>query len=215
MQIVTSNGPYPISATHIISTLPLHSLSSLVPSLSIPPLPYSTVHVLNLLFPETSTPLHPPGFGYLVPRPSTDYPSEGSTTPEQAILGTIFDSSISQTQSKFTQMTLMLGGPYQLSPTSLASFSLSSILQTLRTQLSLRRPLPDPILHRLTTHKSCIPTYPVNHLQRMVQFRDELTKMGGWLDVAGAGTGEGVGVGDCVESGRKAALRISMRTDGH
>jgi len=85
-----------LRATHIISALPLPVLDSILQTpvgvaasthttaiantTSLPHLranPHASVTVLNLVFRNPSgaetTPLHPPGFGYLVPRPEHGY----------------------------------------------------------------------------------------------------------------------------------------------
>jgi oxygen-dependent protoporphyrinogen oxidase len=93
-----------LRATHIISALPLPVLDSILQTpvgvaasthttaitnaTSLPHLranPHSSVTVLNLVFRNPSgaetTPLHPPGFGYLVPRPEHGYASTPGQGP--------------------------------------------------------------------------------------------------------------------------------------
>ncbi|KAF8645531.1 hypothetical protein AX16_007756 [Volvariella volvacea WC 439] len=140
-----------ITATHIVSTIAPPVLSRLLPSSSsssqesslpaIPHLtanPYSTVTVINLIFPCSPDKIHPPGFGYLVPRPPGDYPSLSSSPAllsplareeknavaasselgtSIGVLGTVFDSCSLSSQdepsgAKVTKLTLMTGGPY-------------------------------------------------------------------------------------------------------
>ena len=158
-----------LKATHVISALPLPVLDSILqpptptaagaaprtdkPSLPLPHLrenPHSSVTVLNLVFPNnppnssttaepTTTPLHPPGFGYLIPRPEHGYDGSLASEPqpgrergeeepepvaelELGLLGVVFDSASLPEQdhdgenhadaAKFTKLTAMLGGPY-------------------------------------------------------------------------------------------------------
>jgi oxygen-dependent protoporphyrinogen oxidase len=202
--------------THIVSALPLPTFHRITQPNS--PYPYpesqniiphltanssSTVHVLNLIFPCPPCEVHPPGFGYLIPRPQEGYPSE-SSDEQPGILGVVFDScSTSQqdepgnntspeewyTQGSHTKITVMLGGPYPLyippsvpttSPpqTSLPTplpHSIQIILNHISQHLS-RRTLPKPIYYRLWRNESCIPTYEVGHLERMREMRGVLRK---------------------------------------
>ena len=169
-----------LKATHVISALPLPVLDSILQpqeaaaggasstqKSSLPHLranPHSSVTVMNLVFPydppsstggestTVMTPLHPPGFGYLIPRPEHGY--EGSLAssepqpgreeeendeepgpePEVGLLGVVFDTASLPDQdyggendadaAKFTKLTAMLGGPY-LSAHECSSSSLS------------------------------------------------------------------------------------------
>ncbi|KIO31449.1 hypothetical protein M407DRAFT_67972 [Tulasnella calospora MUT 4182] len=162
-----------LNASHVISTLPLPSLYNIVSSSSaykttpLPQLlsnPHTSVQVLNLVFPPSPTPIHPPGFGFLVPRPRNDYPSTAIAEPRpthrnmapilgesvlatgqtppllQNVLGTAFDSAIDATHDHKTQptiMTMMLGGPFPLfQPSNASSTSTSTESSTSSQQLS-------------------------------------------------------------------------------
>ncbi|KAF5357077.1 hypothetical protein D9756_006549 [Leucocoprinus leucothites] len=263
--------------THIVSTLPLptfHRITqpqnttspssyptsqNITTSLSsIPHLttnPSSTVHVLNLIFPVPPCEIHPPGFGYLIPRPKEGYPSQASDA-QPGILGVVFDSCSASlqdsdekgvqmqpeewyTKGSHTKITVMLGGPYPLyippstpsSPpftTTTTSLPLNHtytptptpipiphpiqiILNHLSTHLS-RPSLPSPIYYRLWRNTNCIPTYAINHLDRMREMQSVLRRdvsEGGWggrVEVVGAGVG-GVSVPDCILAGRNAGLQ--------
>ncbi|KAF8899235.1 hypothetical protein BD779DRAFT_1690697 [Infundibulicybe gibba] len=161
--------------------------------------PISPITVVNLVFTQAPSEIHPPGFGYLVPRPAHDY-SGGL-----GILGTVFDSSSLHEQDSpgITKLTVMLGGPYPLSPQPL---SLPTILEHLQTHL--QRPLPSPAAWRVHRNERCIPTLMPGHLERIRDMKSVLSSSmneGGWgnqLEVIGAGVG-GVSVGDCVEAGKR------------
>ncbi|KIJ61592.1 hypothetical protein HYDPIDRAFT_169616 [Hydnomerulius pinastri MD-312] len=212
---ITTSSRETLTPTHVVSTLPLYRLrKALPPSTPLPHLTsntYSSVTVVNLVFPSpppSSPPLHPAGFGYLVPRPVEGYSATGP-----GILGCVFDSSSTASQDVFhgdqgiTKMTLMLGGPYSspsqpsAPPPSTPSINIPSLLTTVSHQLD--RPLPDPVLVKTHTNAQCIPLFSVGHLQRMEELRAVLAgePWGGRMEVVGAGVG-GVSVGDCVEAGR-------------
>jgi protoporphyrinogen/coproporphyrinogen III oxidase len=161
---------------------------------------------MNLVFPSSSsgTPLHPPGFGYLIPRPSSGY-----DTNDPGILGTVFDSSALSAQDTggLTKVTVMLGGPHLTTP---SHTSLPVIMKHLASHLG--HVLPEPLLVRSHSHTSCIPTFSVGHLERMDELRTAL-KGAPWvgrLEIIGAGIG-GVSVGDCVEAGKRVGRRWTER----
>ncbi|KAI9069094.1 Protoporphyrinogen oxidase [Trametes sanguinea] len=189
----------------------------------LPPLPHllanasSSVTVVNLVFPPSDTPIHPDGFGYLIPRPRQGYPlPPGSTL---GMLGTVFDSSALGGQDisicadhrspKFTKVTVMLGGPYgPPSPSPESPDFLPTLLSTLQEHLGHDQPLPEPRLVRIREHRDCIPTLTVGHVERMGELRAAVKeKWGENAVVIGASVG-GVSVGDCIESGRRAALEL-------
>ncbi|KAL0572821.1 oxygen-dependent protoporphyrinogen oxidase [Marasmius crinis-equi] len=206
----------------VASALPLPVLHSVLPThLSLPHLtanPQSSVTVINLVFPLTKgqPSIHPPGFGYLVPRSSSGYSEEGP-----GILGTVFDSSSLSAQdlpedsrSRFVKLTVMLGGPH---PITERHTTLDNVLKHLNAHLNSRvdggtggLALPKPALARTRHHVACIPTPTPGHPQRIEEMKEALSK-GPWqgrLDVVGAGV-RGVSVGDCVESGKRVGSHWS------
>ena len=163
--------------------------------------------VLNLVFGRPNVEIHPPGFGYLIPRPV-----EGYNKDDIGILGTVFDSCslgaqdvVSQASSGITKMTVMLGGPYLSESSSrFTEADLSRVLEALTFHLGRFSPLPAPIYWRAWENTECIPVLGVGHLRRVEEMKRALDAFGwgGRLDVVGAGVG-GVSVGDCVDAGRK------------
>ncbi|EEB89183.1 hypothetical protein MPER_12747 [Moniliophthora perniciosa FA553] len=202
--LTTSNNNI-MKPTHVVSALPLHILHSILSDKeALPHLtanPFSSITVINLVFPlDPKKPrLHPPGFGYLIPRPVTGY---GPT--DAGILGTVFDSY----EKYFANMTVMAGGPYPTMP------DLDAVLKHLSTHLAegetdsySAKELPQPILVRTTHQTSCIPIPTPGHRDRMAELKKVLAT-GPWqgrLEVVGAGV-RGVSVGDCVESGKRVGL---------
>ncbi|KAI0641321.1 Protoporphyrinogen oxidase [Trametes meyenii] len=199
------------------------SLPRRAPSSALPPLPHllanpsSSVTVVNLVFPPSDVPIHPDGFGYLIPRPFPDYPSPPGST--LGILGTVFDScalggqdipvSTAQHPPRFTKATVMLGGPYgDPSPDPQTAEFLPALLAALQKHLGREKRLPAPCIVRIRQHQGCIPTPTVGHLIRMEDLRAAVKeKWGENATVIGAGV-DGVSVGDCVESGRRVALAL-------
>jgi len=224
-EIQTVSGAL-LKPSHLVSALPLRILHSLLenpksssspPSVSLPHLTSnvsSSVTVVNLIFPSTIDvlPIHPPGFGYLVPRSSGDYGEQIQN--RLGILGTVFDSSALAAQDTdvdgdllpITKMTVMLGGPHPVSSADQESPEfIEELLQQLSVHLSSSPnplPLPRPLLVRVHHHKSCIPTPMVGHEVRMTELREAVRRMwGGKAEVVGAEVG-GVSVGACVEQGK-------------
>ena len=230
-----------LEASHVVSALPLLTLHDIISQpkssdsvVKLPPVPHltentaSTVQVVNLVFPCPPDHIIPEGFGYLIPRPPLESPSNNSN-----ILGTVFDScslheqdpsikSDSHPKGNFTKLTIMTGGPYP-TPT-LPLFSDADynnqppeFILSLVDQLSshLGRTVPRPIYWRVWNNEACIPTLRPGHLDRVEEMKSVLQAPShhnssslnhlGWdgrLALVGAGVG-GVSVGDCVEAGRQ------------
>ncbi|KAH9836268.1 Protoporphyrinogen oxidase [Rhodofomes roseus] len=217
-EIRTASGTT-LTPSHLVSSLPLPALNALLHSSSsraLPALPHltanptSSVTVVNIVFPGPPTSLHPPGFGYLVPRPASDY-ADGNAL---GILGTVFDSCALPTQdpadAPITKVTVMLGGPYytrgRFAPPPVdGDGSLSSeYVRRLLDELSrhLGKQLPAPLLVRVRTHEACIPTPTPGHVARIAEMRRVVRESWGEAaEVIGAGV-DGVSVPACVEAGR-------------
>ena len=209
--------------------------------------PHSSVTVLNLVFPTTtstpngstgeaatSTSLHPPGFGYLIPRPEHGYSEPGREDEEElgpGLLGVVFDTASLPEQDHdaandaasvgFTKLTAMLGGPYPSphprDPSSSSSESesesdaqlVAAVLPHISSQLG--HALPPPVHYAVHRNVESIPTYLVGHTARMEELRRVLSeRWGGRLKVVGAGVG-GVSVADCVKAGRQAAFEVGAQ----
>ncbi|OSD05137.1 Protoporphyrinogen oxidase [Trametes coccinea BRFM310] len=179
--------------------------------------PSSSVTVVNIVFPPSDKPIHPDGFGYLIPRPQQGYPSPPGST--LGMLGTVFDSSALSGQDisicadhrspKFTKVTVMLGGPYgPPSPAPASPDFLPTLLATLQEHLGHDQPLPEPCLVRVREHQDCIPTLTVGHVERMAELRAAVKEKWGENAVVIGASIDGVSVGDCIESGRRAALEL-------
>ncbi|KAI9892454.1 MAG: oxygen-dependent protoporphyrinogen oxidase [Vezdaea aestivalis] len=167
-----------------------------------------SVGVVNLCFPPTEHPLHPNGFGYLIPR-SVPY----SFNPECA-LGVLFDSTalpgqdvVRDSNRMPTKFTVMLGGHWwdNMLKRPKADELADMAKAVLRRHLGITI---EPCAIRSSLHYNCIPQYTVGHLQRMAEFRDRLSKaFKGRLRVAGSSF-TGAGVNDSIASGWCVASEI-------
>ncbi|KAG6831299.1 hypothetical protein H0H92_011506 [Tricholoma furcatifolium] len=216
--LTVHTSTHTLQPTHIVSCLPLSLLNTILPSSGsharhLPYLttnPSSSVTVCTMIFAAPPNTLHPPGFGYLIPRPPIGYSARNDILSELGVLGTVFDSCAlpfaSKGESEYTKLTLMLGGPYPVRVPTNDDELLSRVLAHL-TQ-ALQRPLPPPVASRIWRRVNCIPTPLVGHVERMEELRSVLRESdgrGAWrgrLEVVGAGVG-GVSVGDCIEAGRR------------
>jgi oxygen-dependent protoporphyrinogen oxidase len=208
--------------------------------------PHSSVTVLNLVFPTSppnkndnstgeqptpaSTPLHPPGFGYLIPRPEHGYPEPGREgehehehegEPGLGLLGVVFDTASLPEQDHdgendaagFTKMTAMLGGPYPCPNARDSSSSDAQLVAAVVRRISsqLGHALPPPVHYAVHRNAESIPTYLVGHTARMGQLGRALReRWSGRMKVVGAGVG-GVSVADCVKAGRQAAFEVAAQ----
>lgn len=169
--------------------------------------PISSVTVVNLIFPPTppGQPIHPDGFGYLIPR---DKEWNGT------VLGTVFDACAlggqdiypSADSPKFTKMTMMVCAE-PLSP----PVTQDAVLRYLTEHLAPTHPLPQPVYFSANVMQGCIPTPTVGHVQRMKELREAVQhQWDGRLEVIGAGVG-GVSVGDCIGQGRQVGRSWDQR----
>jgi oxygen-dependent protoporphyrinogen oxidase len=156
--------------------------------------------------------LHPPGFGYLIPRPEGGY---DSASHAQGLLGVVFDTASmpEQDAGRFIKMTAMLGGPYASSSSQPASALLASALPLISAQMGCSDPLPAPVHYAVHRNVESIPTYLVGHTARMKELRRAVReRWGDRLKVVGAGVG-GVSVADCVKAGRQAAYQVAAHIE--
>ncbi|KAK6340569.1 oxygen-dependent protoporphyrinogen oxidase [Orbilia brochopaga] len=193
--------------TFVISTLPAWKTAALLPPGTADALSQTdgvNVMVVNLFY-DTPNLLPYRGFGYLIPK-STPL----SNNPHRA-LGVIFDSDAmpGQDERPGTKVTVMLGGHWWDSPsTPLPSESdgVAMAREVLHQHLGVT---DTPAETMSSLHRRCIPQYTVNHAGRLRQtHQDLMDKMGGRLVLAGSSYG-GVGLNDCVRSGRDAAFEVA------
>jgi oxygen-dependent protoporphyrinogen oxidase len=152
------------------------------------------------------SPIHPTGFGYLIPRPKNGYETREGI---DGVLGCVFDSCAVQGQDEgegaenLTKMTVMMR------PSGDTMGVMKHLQRVLRPGHENKDRLPDPVWMRVTDQKNCIPTYLPGHLDRMEELKDSVSRV--WEGrgvVVGAGV-DGVSIGDCVEYGRRAGREWS------
>ncbi|EJD01326.1 Protoporphyrinogen oxidase [Fomitiporia mediterranea MF3/22] len=169
--------------------------------------PTSSVTVINIVFPPSKHPIIPPGFGYLVPRHRDGYEKHNI-----GFLGTVFDSNMLSDQdqgaSGFIKLTVMMGGPYSLTPSHTKIENVLAQLQLHLSPINHRHQgtrLPWPVYYEVVENKKCIPIPEIGHLVRRKHLREALQRSPwfGRMEVIGASY-DGVSVADCVEAGRNA-----------
>lgn len=219
---MTSAGD--LAAEQLFSTIHPSQLSPLLPSNhDLPHLthnPSTTVGVVNIVFPLSPAKVHPPGFGYLIPR------SERSANPD-GVLGVVFDSTAvegvehPEAARELTKLTVMIGGPHwtdYVPERDRATFSRPSQQQLEEIALShLRRTFPHladvkPSVVSARIHVDCIPTYLPGHGQRLRDLHESVLADKAWagkLIQLGSGYG-GVGVNDCVFMASEAIDRMQL-----
>ncbi|KAF2083665.1 Protoporphyrinogen oxidase [Saccharata proteae CBS 121410] len=211
----TSNpqSPSPDPSIHdlTISALSASTLRKIASSPSNPtPLgttdlaPSVTVAVVNLFYPP-STRLPVSGFGYLLPR---SVPLDQN--PERA-LGVIFDSDAMPGQDTVegTKLTVMLGGHWWDGYSASDLPSDDEAVSMARSILARHLNIQDaPLATNVSLQKDCIPQYTVGYIARLKTLHRDLKDwMGGRVVVAG-NSYSGVGVHDCIKSGRQVGRLV-------
>jgi oxygen-dependent protoporphyrinogen oxidase len=218
LQVTTMSGSV-VSPTHVISALPVTQLDAVLRAANTE---YndtllavtgarspesSTISVTNFIFPPSKTPIHPLGFGYLVPRPTEGYESDENS---QGMLGTIFDTvsmGRQDTADGYTKMGIISGGPY---PSVSTGPNVDVLLRDLRKHLGDRYYLPDPIYSMTTECKECIPLFEPGHLKWVEKLKGTLEYYGeNRVQIIGAGIG-GVSIPDCIEQGRSSSVEVTL-----
>lgn len=208
-----------VSPTHVISALPVKQLAAVLRAantkhndallkLAASRSPESsTIHVTNFIFPPSEKPLHPLGFGYLIPRPADGYESEENS---QGMLGAIFDTvsmGRQDTADGYTKIGIISGGPYSSASTGP---DVDVLLGDLRKHLGARYDLPDPVYSMTTECKECIPLFEPGHLKWVEKLKGTLKYYGeNKVQIIGAGIG-GVSIPDCIEQGRSSSVGVTL-----
>jgi oxygen-dependent protoporphyrinogen oxidase len=210
--IKVSTGVGPLNVSHLISSNP-----SLLPtSLAPPPIPFSTVSVINIAFPTPAaeSPL-PPGFGYLIPR---SIPA--SKNPHRA-LGVIFDSDVmpgvDDSAAHFTKITIIFGGAYWLDNPPKSAPSKDEMVEWAKTTLGIHFPdreFPQPAYVHTSHHVRCIPQVPVGYPKELKRTSEVLRDQGrGTLALVGGGMGA-VGVNGAVRGGWEVGTGMANFIEG-
>ncbi|KAL7420542.1 oxygen-dependent protoporphyrinogen oxidase [Cryptotrichosporon argae] len=209
VEVDTPAGP--LRVDHVVAALPPPTLSGLIPLPQLTANATTSVGVVNVVYACPPDQVHPPGFGYLVPRaPASDNP--------EGVLGVIFDSTAlpgaeGALAGSITRLTVMMGGPYWTTYPSTSGSPLPVPALDELPALALRhlhRSFPrlgqmEPLVVLPHLNTDCIPTYAPGHGARMRELHTALVRdWDGRLSVAGSGYG-GVSVNDCVGSGEMVA----------
>jgi len=192
--------------SHVISTLPPHSLAKILPNplcSLLSQIKSVNVAVVNLVYPQNCLKFN--GFGYLVP-----------ASQKSNILGVIFDSCAFPEQDEeydgpFTKLTVMINGDlYDKHIHGNSNKFFFNIAKTAIAQdLSIHE---TPLISRVSFHKECIPQYGLNHMNLVQQIHSILIDpMSPPISMIGSGF-FGVGVNDCIYSAR--LISQELRTHG-
>jgi protoporphyrinogen/coproporphyrinogen III oxidase len=163
-----------------------------------------TVMVVNLYYKSSDLlPIH--GFGYLIPR-SVPF----IQNPECA-LGVIFasESSVGQDSARGTKLTVMLGGHWWDGWAEHDFPDEKSAINMAKAVLERHMHVTEqPVVAKARLQRNAIPQYTVGHVSRMEELHEALVQQfNSRLKVAGAWY-TGIGVHDCVRSGRLAASSV-------
>ena len=197
-QIELSQGKI-LEADHVLSSLPLFALASLLPfewNASLKQLPYTSVTVVNFGFTKQVLPYQ--GFGYLVP-----------SSVKTPILGCVWDSSIFPEQNREqtqTRLTFMLGGArhQHLNPLK-EQEALECALQGLKEQLHIHQ-LPEVI--QVKEASQAIPQFFVgfSKWQEEIQHKIHLHFPSFYLM---GSAWSGVAIQDCIAYARQISHQIA------
>ena len=192
-----------VHSDHVFSCLPSNQLSPIVSSVSkeikelLDFIPYVTVAVVNLEF-DRSNLIKEPAFGYLIP----------STEPSN-VLGVIFDT-FTFPQGEKTILTVMIGGYWFESlfgkdPSH--EVLLSAAMQEIQTTLGIK---DNPINHKVSLMRDCIPQYVVGHAQKVEFVRKILADDSLPLTITGNAF-DGVGINDTILSAKRAVEALKLK----
>lgn len=219
---------------HIRSTINVHDLAKVVQSDALQQLfdqiDYVSIFLVNIVSKVPLVPNGYNGFGFLVPKASHN---------KEFLLGTIFDSDISNNVYQlgqeeivrvgdYSSITMMLGGHFYNDSIPSSSMSLRMVEKTLekvfgidaaKHRLIVRDEAKeskkvvdikdDEILLSYNFHKDCIPQYQVGYADIKAKVADALDSYNNKMSIGGMCFGKGVGVPDCVLNSLEDALRFS------
>lgn len=178
---------------HVFVAAPSNQASKIIdPRLvTLPDIPWSDVAVVNVSYKhrqDLKRVIPFEGFGYLVPR----------SQPSLAI-GVVFDScSFPSLHPHYETLTLMIGKDQMTNKTKDELINLS--LQCLKEQMNIDR---EPDLVDANLNHSCIPLYPVGHVESMKQVKEQLIQSKHITLLGNSYTG--VSVNDCISNAEQLA----------
>jgi oxygen-dependent protoporphyrinogen oxidase len=156
---------------------------------------YSSSITVILAYDETVRRSLPAGFGFLVPR------SEGRQMLAATFVHNKFPHRAPQNRAL---LRCFIGGKNAAQSLEQSN---EEILTTIRRELGEILDLPvEPLFARVFRWKSAMAQYGVGHLERLKRIDEHLSALPG-LALAGNGY-SGIGVPDCVRSGKQAAERV-------
>jgi oxygen-dependent protoporphyrinogen oxidase len=201
-------GGFTCHVDAVILALPAHECSRLLSSLSptvsrlLGAIPYSSSMTVSLAFDEGARAQLPPGFGYLVPR------KEARRMLACTFVHTKFPG---RAPEKKALLRCFLGGSRDPEVLKLSDEEVVSLVRReLREILDFTS---QPLFHRIYRWPTSMAQYTVGHAERVNAIQRALEDPPG-LFLAGNAY-SGIGVSDCVRTGRAAAEAALACTVGH
>jgi protoporphyrinogen/coproporphyrinogen III oxidase len=156
---------------------------------------YSSSVIVQFAYAQTRAPKLPPGFGVLVPR------TENRRVRAITFVHEKFDGRV---PSGGALIRMFLGGTGDEAVLRLSDEEISAIGK--RELLEILNIREEPVAVRVFRWPVAMAQYEVGHLRRLEIIRRQLAEMP-TLGLAGNAYG-GIGVPDCIRSGRDAALKV-------
>jgi protoporphyrinogen/coproporphyrinogen III oxidase len=159
---------------------------------------YSSTVIVQFAYAHTRAPKLPPGFGVLVPR------TENKRVRAITFVQEKFDGRV---PSGGALIRMFLGGSGDEAVVRVSDDEIAATVK--RELLEILHIREEPVAMRIFRWPVAMAQYEVGHLRRLEVIRRQLEKMP-TLALAGNAYG-GIGVPDCIRSGREAARKIVQK----
>lgn len=200
IEIGLSNGQK-IFASHLVSTLPSHSLADLlIPyhqtlSQKLRNIKHSSVAMVHCGYHQPV--LKQRGFGHLIP-----------ARENEDILGIIWDSSVFPEQNRYskdTRLTVMMGGTRHPELCDLSEENCINVaLKAIKKHLGIEA-TPDVVHHAVALH--AIPQYQMGHAKNIKEIHSLIEELSPHFLCAGSSF-SGVSINDCIAYAKKVSLGL-------
>ncbi|MDX1763760.1 MAG: protoporphyrinogen oxidase [bacterium] len=197
-----NDGAETVPADLVVWAIPAYVAADLLGSLNgecgetLVQIPYSALSVVCFGYKESAMPMPLDGFGFLIPEKE-----------KKKILGTLWDSSIfpGRAPEGFVSLRTMAGG---------ACHPEYGLLDSEKIIANTRRALKEimgieaaPDFVKVFPHEKAIPQYTVGHGARVARLEAILKEQLPGFFLTGNAF-HGIGINDCVASGRAAAMQV-------
>jgi len=197
-----NDGAETIPADVVIWAIPAYVAADLLGSLdkecgeTLGQIPYSSLSVVCFGYKESAMPMPLDGFGFLIPEKE-----------KKKILGTLWDSSIfpGRAPEGFVSLRSMAGGAAHPEYGLLDSDKIIANTRAALKEIMGIEAAPDFV--KVFPHEKAIPQYTVGHGARVARLETILKEQLPGFFLTGNAF-HGIGINDCVASGRAAARRV-------